>query len=69
MDFENYRITIRRAAEAAHIYDPKTTILKAYRVLFKQWSLAFEISAANRRRGARPLTFRKLRSLLQRARA
>ena len=41
-------------SEATHIYDPKNGLLDAYRVLFRQWALAFEIGAANRARGARP---------------
>ncbi len=39
-------------SEATHIYDPAISVLEAYRVLFRQWALAFEIGAANRRRGA-----------------
>jgi hypothetical protein len=37
----------------------------AYRVLFAQWRLAFEIAAANRARGARPASFSELRQLLE----
>jgi len=40
-------------SEATHIYDPKFSALDAYRVLFRQWRLAFEIGAENRARGAR----------------
>jgi pimeloyl-ACP methyl ester carboxylesterase/membrane protein DedA with SNARE-associated domain len=40
-------------SEATHIYDPAIGLLAAYGVLFRQWRLAFEIGAANRRRGAR----------------
>jgi len=39
-------------SEATHIYDPALGVLDAYRVLFRQWRLAFEIGAENRRRGA-----------------
>jgi len=42
-------------SEATHIYDPKVGLLDAYRALFAQWSLAFEIGAANARAGA-PVT-------------
>lgn len=42
-------------SEATHIYDPKVGLLDAYRALFTQWSLAFEIGAANARAGA-PVT-------------
>ncbi len=36
------------SAEATHIYDPALSIWEAYRVLFRQWRIAFEIGAANR---------------------
>jgi len=41
-------------SEATHIYDPKFGLLDAYRVLFEQWRIAFEIGNMNRARGARP---------------
>lgn len=41
-------------SEATHIYDPASGLFDAYKVLFKQWRLAFEIGARNRARGARP---------------
>ena len=41
-------------SESTDIYDPKNSLWAAYRVLFRQWRLAFEIGAANRRRGVRP---------------
>jgi hypothetical protein len=43
------------SAEATHIYDPAISVLGAYRVLFRQWRLAFEIGAANRDHGVRPM--------------
>jgi len=52
-------------AEATHIYDPRHGLVHAYRVLFAQWRLAFEIAAANRARGARPASFSELRQLLE----
>lgn len=42
-------------AEATHIYDARTPLRRAYRILFQQWSLVFEIAAAHRRRGLRPM--------------
>jgi membrane protein DedA with SNARE-associated domain len=36
------------SAEATHIYDPAVSLVEAYRVLFLQWRIAFEIGAANR---------------------
>jgi len=42
-------------SEATNIYDPSNTLWAAYRVLARQWRLAFEIGAANRDAGA-PVT-------------
>lgn len=42
------------ASEATSIYDAKTSLIAAYRVLFEQWRLAFEIGEANRRLGHEP---------------
>jgi len=39
-------------SEATHIYDPRNTLLSAYRTLFEQWRIAFRIGLANRNRGA-----------------
>jgi pimeloyl-ACP methyl ester carboxylesterase/membrane protein DedA with SNARE-associated domain len=47
-------------SEATHIYDPSLSIWAAYRALFAQWRLAFEIGAENRRRGVRPTTIGEL---------
>jgi membrane protein DedA with SNARE-associated domain/pimeloyl-ACP methyl ester carboxylesterase len=41
-------------SEATSIYDPRNSVLAAWRVLFAQWRIAFEIGAQNRKRGARP---------------
>jgi membrane protein DedA with SNARE-associated domain len=53
-------------SEATHIYDPKNSLLEGYRVLMKQWRMAFEIGARNRQRGVKPVSvwqlFRLLRS-------
>ncbi len=51
-------------SEATHIYDPRNSLFDAYRVLFEQWRLAFEIGAANRSRGVRPATVRELVKLM-----
>lgn len=40
-------------SEATHIYDPRLSLFDAYRVLFQQWRIAFEIGDSNRKRGAR----------------
>ena len=52
-------------SEATHIYQPGASLLSAYRTLFSQWRLAFEIGAANARRGARPTPLRELIALLR----
>jgi hypothetical protein len=41
-------------SEATSIYDARNGLLKAYKMLFAQWRLAFEIGAENRARGATP---------------
>jgi len=38
-------------SEATHIYDPNMSLADAYRVLFEQWRIAFEIGQINRKRG------------------
>jgi hypothetical protein len=38
-------------AEPTDVYDPDRSVTSAYRSLFEQWRLVFEIGAANRRRG------------------
>ena len=52
------------SAEATHIYDPSVNILAAYRVLYRQWRIAFEIGAANRERGFSPMTLADLIKLI-----
>jgi membrane protein DedA with SNARE-associated domain len=47
-------------SEATHIYDPDGSIVAAWRTLMQQWSIAFAIGAANRRRGCAPSTLRRL---------
>lgn len=41
-------------SEATSIYDPSNSVLDAWRVLFSQWRIAFEIGDRNRKLGARP---------------
>lgn len=43
------------SSESTDIYDPANSLFAAYRVLFNQWRLAFEIGAENQRLG-RPTT-------------
>jgi hypothetical protein len=47
-------------SEATHIYDPKLSLFDAYRVLFQQWRIAFEIGDLNRALGTRPTPARAL---------
>ena len=52
------------ASEATHIYDPAASLGAAWRTLMHQWSMAFAIGAANRSRGHRPATVRRLVQLI-----
>ena len=52
-------------AESTNIYDPRTTLVDAYKQLFRQWWLVFAIGAANRRRGAAASSLRRLRDLVR----
>jgi hypothetical protein len=47
-------------SEATHIYDPKLSLFDAYRVLFQQWRIAFEIGYLNCARGFRPASVAEL---------
>jgi membrane protein DedA with SNARE-associated domain len=40
-------------SESTNLYDPSWSLLRAYRMLFRQWSILFQIGAANRSRGER----------------
>lgn len=51
-------------SEATHIYDPKNSLASAYKVLFEQWRLAFEIGEENRERGAKSTSVSTLLSLM-----
>jgi len=52
-------------SEATHIYDPRNSLITAYRVLFEQWRLAFEIGAKNRERGVKPTSVRELMKVMR----
>lgn len=56
-------------SEATHIYDPRYGVLHAWRTLFRQWSLLFEIAAENRARGAALVHWSELLRMLSRYRA
>ncbi|MFN7940292.1 MAG: alpha/beta fold hydrolase [Thermoanaerobaculia bacterium] len=53
-------------SEATHIYEPGASLIAAYRTLFEQWRLAFEIGEENAQSGHRPTTLRELLRLLKR---
>jgi hypothetical protein len=63
-DFSAGRFTVIElngvTSEATHIYDPRIGLVEAYRALFEQWRLAFEIGAENVRRGAETTSIREL---------
>ncbi|NNF27071.1 MAG: alpha/beta fold hydrolase, partial [Gemmatimonadetes bacterium] len=48
------------SSEATHIYDPDHSLLTAYRVLFEQWRLAFQIGERNRTLGVEPTSLTRL---------
>jgi len=52
-------------AESTNIYDPDKSLLAAYRVLFRQWALVFEIGWANRTNGASVTSRRRLVELVR----
>jgi hypothetical protein len=52
-------------SEATSMYDPKHSVWYGWATLCRQWKLAFEIGAANRRRGATTLTFGALLRLVR----
>lgn len=50
------------AAEATAAYDADKNLVEAYRLLFRQWELVFEIGEANRKRGHQPDSLRTILS-------
>lgn len=47
-------------SESTNIYDPRYTLLDAYRILFRQWRIAFEVGLANIASGAEPVSVGEL---------
>ena len=41
-------------SEATNIYDPKNSLIEAYKTLFRQWEIAFRIGVENQKRGCAP---------------
>ena len=46
--------------EPTHIWDPRTSIIETYAGLLTHWKYLYVLGAANRARGARPMSFRQL---------
>lgn len=63
---ENFKIIELNGvtSESTNIYDSKFSLFDAYRILFRQWRIAFEIGAENRRRGARATKISDLAKLV-----
>ncbi len=53
------------SSESTDIYDPKNSIFTAWRVLCRQWELAFRIGAANRANGAAVPSLKEIFSVLR----
>lgn len=47
-------------SESTNLYDPSWSLLHAYRVLFRQWRILFEIGAQNRARGVSSSSLRRV---------
>lgn len=52
-------------SESTNIYDPRYSLLDAYKILFDQWRIAFEIGAENQKLGARPTSLSDLIKLIR----
>ena len=51
-------------SESTNIYDPRFSLIDAYRVLFRQWRIAFKIGAENRQRGIQPISISEFARLV-----
>jgi hypothetical protein len=56
-------------AESTNIYDPDGSLFAAYRQLFRQWQLVFEIGAANLALGSPSISLEELLRLVRAQRA
>lgn len=52
-------------SEATSIYDPKNSVFDAYRVLCRQWRIAFAIGAKNHALGIRPTSLRAMLAIIR----
>lgn len=64
---ENFKIIELNGvtSEATSIYDRRNTLFTAYKILFRQWRIAFEIGAENRAKGIKPTKIIELVKLLR----
>ncbi|NNE99807.1 MAG: hypothetical protein HKN25_12370 [Pyrinomonadaceae bacterium] len=51
-------------SESTNIYDKRYNLLDAYRILFRQWKIAFEIGRENQELGAKPTPIKDLVRML-----
>jgi hypothetical protein len=51
-------------SESTNIYDKRYSLFNAYRILFSQWRIAFEIGEENRKCGVKPVSLLDLIRLL-----
>lgn len=51
-------------SESTNLYDPRSSLLGAYRILFSQWKLLFELGAWRRSQGVAPLSVFEVRRLI-----
>jgi membrane protein DedA with SNARE-associated domain/pimeloyl-ACP methyl ester carboxylesterase len=63
---ENFKIIELNGvtSEATSIYDRKNSLFSAYKILFQQWRIAFEIGSQNRAKGIQPTKIVDLIKLL-----
>lgn len=63
---ENFKIIELNGvtSESTNIYDPKFSLFDAYKILFSQWRIAFEIGAQNAENNFRPTTVFQLVRLI-----
>ena len=63
----NYKVIEINGAgsEATHIYDPRHTILFAWKEIIRHWKILYEISSANRKKGYRYLSFKEGTEMLR----
>lgn len=63
---ENFKIVELNGAtsEATHIYDPRNSLVTAYRTLFEQWKILFGIASQNRANGVATVPLGELAKLV-----